>query len=312
MNILFFIYVTLMLTLTLCFVAIVHIKQRPHTESQHEQYIRQITVWLAEEGCAEFEIRARNASERMALAEAIHTVVSHTYGNDISCLKQIVEYNSLDRFLLRRTRLSRGAQRAHMLTLMSTIPLHRISLGSIMRYQHSANADVRISALIILLAANPTLAIRAIEGLGYDLSPFDIARIMALLRRGVLPIAYEPLLGSNNRNLRILGLAIVRAFGIEIAERRLHHIISTDQRPTIAREAIYTLASLGRPLHHAGIRQRVDTMSQTDRHLLCRHLSAEGYSIGVVKAIFSEPESRYAEILINSYKRTLTRNTIVR
>ena len=53
-------------------------------------------------------------------------------------------------------------------------------------------------------------------------------------------------------------------------------------------------------------------MSQMDRHLLCRHLSAEGYSIGVVKAIFSEPESRYAEILINSYKRTLTRNTIVR
>lgn len=301
-----------MLTLTLCFVAISQASKHSSRECRCEQYIRQITVWLAEEGCAEVEIWTRNASERMALAEAIHTVVSHTYGNDVSCLRPIVERNALDHFLLRRTRLSRGARRAHLLTLMSAIPMHRISLRSIMRYQHSANADVRISALIATLAADPTMAIHTIKRLEYDLSPFDIARIMALLRRGVLPIAYEPLLGSDNRNLRMLGLAIVRAFGIEIAERRLHNIISTDHRSSIANEAIYTLASLGRPLHHAGIRQRVDTMSQTDRHLLCRHLSAEGYSIGVVKAIFTEAESRYAEILINSYKRTLTRNTVAR
>ena len=233
MNILFFIYVTLILTLTLCFVAIVHIKQRPHTESQHEQYIRQITVWLAEEGCAEFEIRARNASERMALAEAIYTVVSHTYGCDTSCLRQIVEQSALDRFLLRRIRLSRGARRAHLLMLLSTIPLHRISLQRIMRYRRSTNAYVRISSLIVELAANPTMAIRTIEGVNYHLSPFDIARIMALLRRGVLPIAYEPLLCSDNHNLRMLGLAIVRAFGIEIAEKRLHTIISTDSRSTV-------------------------------------------------------------------------------
>lgn len=312
MNILFFIYVTLILTLTLCFVAIVHIKQRPHTESQHEQYIRQITVWLAEEGCAEFEIRARNASERMALAEAIYTVVSHTYGCDTSCLRQIVEQSALDRFLLRRIRLSRGARRAHLLMLLSTIPLHRISLQRIMRYRRSTNAYVRISSLIVELAANPTMAIRTIEGVNYHLSPFDIARIMALLRRGVLPIAYEPLLCSDNHNLRMLGLAIVRAFGIEIAEKRLHTIISTDSRSTVTCEAIYTLASLGRPLHHAGIRQRVDTMSPSDRHTLCRHLSTQGYSLGVVKALFSEDESRYAETLINSYKRTLTRNTTAR
>lgn len=312
MNIIFFIYITLMLTLTLCFVAIVHIKQRPHTESRCEQYIRQITVWITEEGYDGRTIRARNSSDRMALAEAIYTVVSHTYGCDTSCLKQVVEQTSLDRFLLRRIRLLRGARRAHLLMLMSAIPLHRISLQSIMRYQHSKNADVRISALIVALAANPTMAIRTIEGLDYNLSPFDIAHIMALLRRGVLPIAYEPLLGSNNRNLRMLGLAIVRAFGIEIAEKRLHSIISTDSRSTVTCEAIYTLASLGRPLHHAGIRQRVDTMSPSDRHTLCRHLSTQGYSLGVVKALFSEDESRYAETLINSYKRTLTRNTTAR
>ncbi len=310
MNILFLIYITLMLTLSLGFVALSHASTRSsHRDNRREQYIRQITIWLAKEGNAEFEIQADSSHDRMALAEAIYTVVSHTYGCDTSCLHQVVEQTSLDRFLLRRIPLSRGARRAHLLTLMSTISLHRTALQRIRRYQHSANADIRISALVVTLAANPTMAIRTIESLEYNLSPYDIARIIALLRRGVLPIAYEPLLCSDNRNLRMLGLAIVRAFGIEIAERRLHNIISTENRPTIACEAIYTLASLGRPLHHAGIRQRVDTMSQTERHTLCRHLSTQGYSLGVVKSLFSETESRYAETLINSYKRSLARNT---
>ena len=38
-----------------------------------------------------------------------------------------------------------------------------------------------------------------------------------MLRRGLLPIAYEPLVGSPNRNLRMVGLGIVRQFGIEEA-----------------------------------------------------------------------------------------------
>lgn len=312
MNFLFILYTALMLSLTIAFVAAAYRRHHPHAERRREQYIRQITAWLSEEDQNKPAIKARSGNERIALAEAIYTVVSHTYGSDISPLQQVMESTSLDRFLLRRTRRSRGARRAYLLMLMSTLPLHRISQRSIMRYRHSTNADVRISALIVALAANPTMAIRTIEGVEYNLSPFDIAHIVALLRRGVLPIAYEPLLQSDNHNLRMLGLAIVRMFGIEIAEKRLHSIISSDRRSRITREAIYTLASLGRSLHHATVRQRVEAMSQRDRHSLCRHLSAEGYSLGAVRAIFPEAESRYAEQLINSYKRTLTRNNAAR
>lgn len=52
---------------------------------------------------------------------------------------------------------------------------------------------------------------------------------MAVLRRGMLPIAYEPLIGSPSRNLRIVGLNIVRQFGIEEAERLLLRIVSGDE-----------------------------------------------------------------------------------
>ena len=49
-------------------------------------------------------------------------------------------------------------------------------------------------------------------------SACEVGEIMAVLRRGMLPIAYEPLIGSPSRNLRIVGLNIVRQFGIEEAQ----------------------------------------------------------------------------------------------
>lgn len=310
MNIIFFTYALITTAITFCLIVATLFAQRTaRAEPPCNGYIKQIAMILSQQTNTNCRIRARSARNRIALAEAIHTVVSHTYGSDTEPLRDVVERNNLDRFLLRRIRLTRGAQRAHLLMLMSTLPLHRISMQQISRYSHSTDVDIRISALILKLAANPTQAIRTIEGLEYALSPFDIARIMALLRRGVLHIAYEPLLTCSNRNLCMLGLAIVRTFGIEIAEKRLHHIIASEKRQAIVCEAIYTLASLGRPLHHMGIRQRMEDMSPNERHRLCRHLSVEGYSLHAVKNLFTENESLYAETLINSYKRALAHNT---
>ncbi len=205
--------------------------------------------------------------------------------------------------------MSWGARRARMLMLLSTMPIHTDNATQLERYMHSHDRDVRVSALTALLASNPTMAIRTIASFDFELTPFDTARIIALLRRGLLPIAYEPLLASGNRNLRTLGLAIVRSFGIEIAEKQLHKIISTEQDNAIVNQTIYTLASLGRPLGHTRIRERLAAMPARKRKELCRYLTAEGYSLSAVKSLFTENESSYAEALINSYKRALVRAT---
>jgi hypothetical protein len=97
----------------------------------------------------------------------------------------------------------------------------------------------------------------------------------------------------------------VRSFGIEIAEKHLHKIISAEEDITIVNQTIYTLASLGRPLHHTRIRERLAAMPACKRKELCRHLTVEGYSLSAVRSIFTEQESVYAELLINSYKRAL-------
>ena len=272
-----------------------------------EKYIAQITHLFADE--RPIHIKARSSRSRMALAEAIYVVMSHTYGSDNTHLRYVVEQTRLDIFLMRRLRFSHGTRKARILLLMSSLPPCHYSAEHFMRYTQCRDRDIRINALCLMLAMNPILAIRTIAALDYSLTSYDIARIVALLRRGILPIAYEPLLANENRNLRMLGFAIVRTFGIDIAEKRLHNIILSESDPTIVNEAIYTLASLSRPLHHARIRERVKCMDEHERKSLCRHLSAEGYSLSTVKTLFSESESRYAENIINSYKRALVRHT---
>ena len=282
-------------------------KRLQHTRLR-DTYIKQIVQFLHSEQSA--LLCAGSVRSRLALAEAIYVVVSHTYGNDVEQLRTIVEQNKLVGLLLRRTKRSHGAKRAHILMLLSTIPITDEVASKIERYTHSRDKDVRMSALTAILAAKPSAAIQTIASLEFDLSPFDTTRIIALLRRGLLPIAYEPLLASANRNLRILGLAIVRSFGIEIAEKRLHKIITTEEDISVINETIYTLASMGRPLGHTKIRERLAAMPARKRKELCRHLTVEGYSLSAVQSLFTERESIYAESLINSYKRALARTSI--
>lgn len=279
--------------------------QRRRNNHIRDMYVKQIASLMMSEKPSRHHIRARSRRSRMALAEAIYTVISHTYGNDTERLRPIVEHNNIERLLLKRVRLNRGATRARALMLLSAIPLHEDTVQYLIRHARSNDKEVRISALTAILASNPSMAIRTIASYYFELTPFDTARIIALLRRGLLPIAYEPLLASSNRNLQILGLAIVCNFGIEIAEKRLHKIISTEDDIVIVRKTIYTLASLGRPLGHTRIRERLAAMSADKRKELCRHLTVEGYSLSAVRSLFNERESLYAETLINSYKRAL-------
>ena len=288
------------------------ISRQPRRHLRHtalrDTYIKQIVTLMRSEQT--MKLRARSARRRMALAEAIYVVMSHTYGNDVEQLRTIAEQNRLAELLLRRAKRSHGAKRAHILMSLSTIPITDEIITKIEHYTHSRDKDVRMSALTAILAAKPSAAIQTIASLEFDLSPFDTTRIIALLRRGLLPIAYEPLLASANRNLRILGLAIVRSFGIEIAEKRLHKIITTEEDISVINETIYTLASMGRPLGHTKIRERLAAMPARKRKELCRHLTVEGYSLSAVQSLFTERESVYAESLINSYKRALARTSI--
>lgn len=268
-------------------------------------YIKQVVNLLQDDSRVPMHIVAKSTAERIALCEAIYIVRSHTYGTDSSLLDQTIEENRLERLLLQRINITMGYKRARWIMLMSCLPLSQQSISRLEQLLYSGNQAVRIAALTTLLAATPQMAIRRIISLRYRLSPLDISRIISLLRRGIIPIAYEPLLQSDDHNLQMLGIAIVRNFGIEIADRHLHDIIASSSDSLIVREAIWALSSLGRPLGRAKIRQRMEQMNDYERKSFCRHLANEGYSVQALRTLFSEREMRYAETLIKSYKRDL-------
>lgn len=268
-------------------------------------YIRQIVKMLFSEECCELYPIPNRSSRRAALAEALYITLNHTYGTDSAIIRELTRRYRIDIYLQHLIRWSRGRRRAHALMLLSVIPSHHASTHLLQRYLSSPDNEIRTAALLATLAADPSKAIITIASLKFDLSPLDIARIVTLLRRGLLPIAYAPLLQSSNRNLRMLGLSIVRNFGIEIADKQLQQIIATTTDADIVHEAIYALSSLGRPLGRTKVRDRLSTMTPRRRRQLCRHLTQSGYSLSALRCIFTPDETLYSESIIKSYKRDL-------
>lgn len=142
----------------------------------------------------------------------------------------------------------------------------------------AATRYVRFQSLMVRLPPDPSTALRLMAEYPDPFSACEVGEIMAVLRRGMLPIAYEPLIGSPSRNLRIVGLNIVRQFGIEEAERLLLRIVSGDENPELVREALYTLCALRRPLTRRAVSGRLSAMSPAERKALLRYVVAEGYS----------------------------------
>lgn len=196
-------------------------------------------------------------------------------------------------------------RRAGARLLLSRLPVGAAAADCAARYAASRNRYVRFQSLMVRLAADPSTALRLMAEYPEPFSACEVGEIMAVLRRGMLPIAYEPLIGSPSRNLRIVGLNIVRQFGIEEAERLLLRIVSGDEDPGLVREALYTLCALRRPLTRRAVSGRLSAMPPAERKALLRYVVAEGYSPGPLRRLLDERERPYYESLVQTYKRSL-------
>lgn len=247
-------------------------------------------------------IRRRGA--RLVLAEVIAGLVAATYGLDQAPLRRIVERYGLWDYLLRRARWAQGYRRARFLSLLSRLPGDPRTVQAVARYIGSRNPYVRFAALTAQLAADPSTALRLMADYPYLFSSYEVSEIMTLLRRGMLPVAYEPLVLSPNRNLQAVGLGIIRQFGVEEAEAHLRKIAGGTV-PGLGREALYILCALRRPLTGAPIARRIEAMSRAERKALMRYMALEGYSPHSIRRLFDEFERPYYESLVYSYKRCL-------
>lgn len=271
------------------------------------RYLRILMLYLLSgEGPVPRFPMIRRAGARRLLAETVAGLTGVTYGLDTAPLRCVVSAYGLDRWLLGRVRRTFGCRRARNLMLLARMPLDDAVAARAARYARSRNRRVRFQALMVQLAADSSAALRLMAEYPAPFSACEVGEIMILLRRGMLPIAYGPLVESPCRNLRIVGLSIVRQFGIEEAEPQLLRIVAGDEVPELGREALYTLCALRRPLTRRRVSRRLAVMSSAERKALMRYMAAEGFSPGLLRRLFDARRERsYCESLVQSYKRSL-------
>lgn len=271
-----------------------------------QRYMRIVTaVMLSNESLpTRFPMIERRGAKEI-LARVLATVATSVYGPDVAVVGRIAVDNDITPWLLRRTRSSRGFVRARYMSQLSLLPLSSESVAQVACYRNDPNRFVRFYALLIRIANDSSSALRELAEYKGSLTRFEIAEIMALLRRGMLPVACEPLLASTNRNLRIVGLNIAREFGIEEVKPLLLDIVASDSDDGVVQEALYTLVSLHSSLAHREIAERVRALVDAERRSLCRRLAYEGYSLSALTPLFESGERGYAEHLVATYKRRI-------
>lgn len=243
---------------------------------------------------------------RLLLAETIAGLNAMTYGLPAGVLSAITARYRLDEWLLRRARFAQGYRRARYLALLSDLPARESVARYAARYGRSRNRYVRFYALMIALTAEPSAALHRMADCAWSFSAAEVAEITAALRRGLLPIAYRPLVASPSPNLRRVGLSIVRQFGIEEAGTQLLDLLDRCEIPDAQTDILRTLCALRRPLLCREVRGSLGRMQPAERRRLMRYMARSSYAPGLLRRLFDREECAYYETIVQSHKRCLT------
>lgn len=265
-----------------------------------------LTVALLDGGCDTLQLPLdRVVGRQRLLAEVAAEVITSLYGVDPAPLGTVLARYGVEEWLLRSVRHSRGCRRARYLRLMADLPLSKRTQDAVERYRHDAAREVRFCALLVQLAATPSQVLRLIAAFEYPLTAVEVAEVLHLLRRGVLPIAYQPLLEAAAPNLRRIGLALVAQFGIEEAEPQLLQQLAAGCDEEWAERTIAVLAVMRRPLRRRLFQTCLAAMEPASRRRLLRLMAREEYTAEQIRMLFGEPDLPYYERLVGSYKRSL-------
>ena len=271
-----------------------------------QRYMRIVTaILLSDEPLLSHfpQIEARGAKE--ILARVLAKVSSSLYGPDALTVGRIAADKHIDRWLLRKIRHSRGFRRAYYISLLASLPPAHHIATKCNKYADDPNPLVRFYTLLLRIGGDPSYALRELSKYNHSLTDFEVSQILALLRRGLLPIACEPLLLSSNCNLRIIGIHIAREFGIEEASPLLLDIAASDSDTEIAQEALYAMVAMRSSFAHKDIVTRVRNLVESQRHSLCRRLAMEGYSANALEKLFGKRERGFATGIAATYKRRI-------
>lgn len=264
---------------------------------------------LGDSGECSFPLIERRRS-RVLLASIVSKFCSSTYGYDRNITETIVRRYRLDRSIMRKIRFSRGMRRAQWLYTLSALHTDdRTCRQVVNRYIQSRNTYTSLYAMLTAMNHAPEKCIVLLRDYHRRLHPLAISEVLMMFKRGLIPTAYQPMLDSESRNVRMLGLCVVRHFGIVEAEEQIAKAVNSDDR-SISSAALFTLCSLRLPLNRPEVRRATARMDPNTRRIWYRHWASEGYSASAMERIIPKGDREqlhgYIAEMIGSYKRPLT------
>lgn len=279
-------------------------RRRAAEERWRHCVARELTTSLLDEESA-CRLPRRGVVERERhLAEVAAALIRTIYALNPLRLREMLLAERVDRWLARRVRRSCATERARYLKLAADLPPLPMLLREAVRCRASHSRKVRFCALLVEMAAEPAQLLRLATEFERPFTPIEVAEILALLRRGLLPVAYRPLLESESANLQRLGLALVAEFGIVEAEQELVALLESSEWE-VARQSLYLLLMLHRPLPRRVAGRVVQRLTTQERRRLVRFMVREAYNAEQIGRLLGADEACYSERLAASYKRAL-------
>lgn len=167
--------------------------------------------------------------------------------------------------------------------------------------EYTPRCGGHLQSVVDEVAERPERAIRHIARCEVRLSWYDTALLFQLMRRAGAPIAYTPLLLSENRNLQLLGIYLCAHFSVVDAEEMLQRLVVAEDEE-VARAALLTICLLRGDISTPQVAHALSRLAANHRATLLRHIVQACYSPKACSALLTVEEQQRLAEQINSYK----------
>ncbi len=230
---------------------------------------------------------------------AVMFISEHIYGNRLNRLALIAEDCKVEKYLL--SPVWQQDSRVKSLLKFSHIAPAATVAECANWLIDDTNRKSRFCITAALVASRPERAVRHIAMLNFRLSPHEVAWLSQLLRRVGAPIAYTPMLMSENKNLQLIGIELAERFMAVDAEPHLQRLVQSEDAE-VSYVALHALCTLRGDLSAPHIAEAMRRLPAHCRESFIRHAVQACYSLRSCSHLFDKAGRVRFTQLLNTYK----------
>lgn len=228
-------------------------------------------------------------------------ISDHIHGTATNRLKLIVEVCRLEHrliVLINRARRSGALYRtSQLLRLAPSASTIEVAIDPLF----NTHPDTKLYSTIGQIVSYPHQAIRYITHLDTPLTIYEIAIFTQLLRRAGAPIAYTPMLASENRNLQLIGVYLAESLLAVDAETYLQRLVASPDYE-VAHAGLYALCAIRGDIASRSSHLAIERLTPLHRAAFLRHAVQSCYSLSSCARLLTAKERTQFTQRIDSYK----------